>query len=224
VADSPPSNGDVLAALDRLGLHQGASFDAVRAAYRRELRRHHPDIAGADAAAHARTARLIEAYQVLVAFVDHFATTTITVPADRGDDRADEREAEEPAATPGAPSPSATHVRPGAVGAAGEPYDLIDAQALDEDTIAVAAPAPETYAALYEAASRIGEIAYDDRQLGILETIVRFEGGPSCSVVMTLQGRAHHTEVFCTMESIEAAPTPPIRSVIDALVEQLENL
>src|SRR5690606_34540571 len=95
----------------------------------------------------------------------------------------------------------------------------VEVTALDEGTIALGAPVPEAYARLVEAAGQVGEIAYYDRRLGILEIIVRFEGGPSCSVVMTLQGRAHHTEVFCTMESIESAPTPPIATVIDALVD-----
>jgi hypothetical protein len=89
------------------------------------------------------------------------------------------------------------------------------------DSILFDVPADEAFAALFEAAGRVGHIAYFDRHLGILETVVRFEGGPTCSVLITLQGRAHGTEAFCTMESIEAAPTPPIGPVIDALVEEL---
>jgi hypothetical protein len=63
-----------------------------------------------------------------------------------------------------------------------------------------------------------------DRNLGILEVIVRFEGGPSCSVLMTMQGRAFGTDVFISMESIEADPTPALAPVLDALLEELENL
>ena len=48
--------------------------------------------------------------------------------------------------------------------------------------------------------------------------LVRFEGGPTCSVLCTLQGRAFVTEVGCTMDSIEAGPTPPLRPVVEALV------
>ena len=83
------------------------------------------------------------------------------------------------------------------------------------------APASEAFALLLDAAAGIGGIGYVDRRLGILEVIVRFEGGPSCSVLITLQGRAFGTDAFCTMESIEAAPTPPIRPVIEALLEAL---
>jgi hypothetical protein len=92
---------------------------------------------------------------------------------------------------------------------------------LDQDCFTIEAPADEAFAALFEAAGRVGHIAYFDRNLGILETVVRFEGGPTCSVLLTLQGRAHGTEVFCTMESIEAAPTPPISPVIEAIVDEL---
>jgi len=91
------------------------------------------------------------------------------------------------------------------------------------DSIFLEVPADEAFAALFDAAGRVGHVAYFDRHLGILETVVRFEGGPSCSVLITLQGRAHGTEAFCTMESIEAAPTPSIAPVIDALVDELRG-
>lgn len=89
------------------------------------------------------------------------------------------------------------------------------------DTIGVAAPPDEAFVVLHDAASRVGEISYVDRNLGIVEAIVRFEGGPSCSLLVTLQGRAWGTEAFCTLESIEADPTPPITAVMEALLEAL---
>jgi hypothetical protein len=98
-----------------------------------------------------------------------------------------------------------------------------DVEMADSDTIAVHAPADEAFGLLFEAAGRVGHVAYFDRQLGMLETIVRFEGGPTCSVLITLQGRAHLTEAFCTMESIEAAETPPIRTVVEAIVHELAD-
>ncbi len=202
---------DLSIALDRLGLADGATVQDVRDAYRRELRRHHPDVAGPGAAAHVQTALLIEAYTVLIDHAEEHGLTAFTRPT-----------------LPPSPAPGPT-AGPGPAGIridadTGDPFEVIDAQALDEDTIAVDAPAPETFAALYEAAGRVGDVSYVDRQLGILEVIVRFEGGPSCSVVMTLQGRATYTEIFCTMESIEHQPTPPIKTVIDALVAELERV
>jgi hypothetical protein len=93
--------------------------------------------------------------------------------------------------------------------------------AIDGDSLLLDVPADEAFAVLFEAAGRVGHVAYFDRQLGLLETVVRFEGGPTCSVLITLQGRAFGTEAFITMESIEAAATPPIGPVVDALVDEL---
>ncbi|MCX7620081.1 MAG: J domain-containing protein [Acidimicrobiales bacterium] len=98
---------------------------------------------------------------------------------------------------------------------------IADVRIAGNDTLTIDAPPDEAYLILYEAAGNVGEISYYDQQLGIVEMIVRFEGGPSCSVVMTLQGRATHTEVLCAITSIEAEPTPAIAPVLEALLAQL---
>ncbi len=106
------------------------------------------------------------------------------------------------------------------------PVGPVDAIEIDSegDTIFVAAPPHETFQLLLDAAATIGGIGHVDRHLGLLEVIVRFEGGPSCSVLITLQGRAFGTDAFCTMESIEAAPTPPIAPVVEALVAAADHV
>lgn len=189
---------DTREALAVLGLGSSAAMTDVRAAYRRLVRVHHPDVAGATQTAQA--ARLTEAYALLRRAAHDAGTGTITVT-------------ETAAATRPVPA------RPVTVRTAYE--EAVEAELAAGDTILLRASAAEAFAALFEATSRIGHTAYFDRQLGILETIVRFEGGPSCSFLITLQGRAEGTEAFCTLESIEAAPTPPIKTVIDALIEQL---
>ena len=93
----------------------------------------------------------------------------------------------------------------------------------DGDTVWIEAPPDEAFQRLLDAASTLGGIGHVDRNLGLLEVIVRFEGGPSCSVLMTLQGRAHGTDVFCEMESLESEPTPPIDPVLESLVERLTS-
>ena len=85
-------------------------------------------------------------------------------------------------------------------------------------------PPSEAFSILLDACAQIGGIGYVDRALGLLEVIVRFEGGPSCSVLVTMQGRAFGTDAFITMESIEADPTPPLAPVVDALLEEIEAL
>ncbi|MFN8038185.1 MAG: J domain-containing protein [Acidimicrobiales bacterium] len=193
---------DVVEALEVLGLEPGCDQAEVRAAYRALIRVHHPDLAAPTdtTAATVRTARLTAAVSVLDGVL---AAHGGTVPAP---------------SPPPPPPPAAAPAPPRSSTAATEPAD---AAVLDEGAITIGAPPPEAYALLYEAAGRVGDVAYVDAHLGILEIIVRFEGGPSCSVVMTLQGRATHTEVFCSMESIEAAPAPSIRPVLEALVTEL---
>ena len=183
-------------ALAVLGISPGATADEVRTAYRRLIRTSHPDRSGGDPAATHQTARLTQAYAVIRSAIE--ANGGSSVPAGAP------RRAAPPRGAPDRPS------EPG-----------VEAQLLEGDAIAVHAPAEEAFALLFEAAGRVGHIAYFDRQLGILETVVRFEGGPTCSVMITLQGRAMYTEAFCTMESIEAAPTPSIQPVVEAIVEEL---
>jgi hypothetical protein len=91
----------------------------------------------------------------------------------------------------------------------------------DGDTIHLEAPPDEAFQHLLEAAAEIGAIGHVDRHLGLLEVMVRFEGGPTCSVLVSLEGRSFGTDAFCTMDSIEAASTPSIAPVMDALVEAL---
>ncbi len=192
---------DLIAALEVLGVDPGASMESARAAYRRAVRTAHPDVAvGCDpSGAHDRTALLTEAWAVVHAAgtttADDPASGAGTVPDASDDDGSDgggDRWAERP-----------------------------EVGAVASDTIGVAAPPDETFVLLHEAASEVGEIAYVDRNLGILEAIVRFEGGPSCSLLVTLQGRAWGTEAFCTLESIEADPTPSIAPVMEALLVAL---
>lgn len=191
---------DLAEALAILEIEPGRSMDEVRERYRSLVRRSHPDLLGPDedrSAATAATARITSAFAIVRrAVLD-----------------ADGEVVPEPPAPAGAAPPPASPPAPWSV-------DLVEADA-DGDTISIAAPASEAYALLLDAAAGIGGIGYVDRRLGILEVIVRFEGGPSCSVLITIQGRAFGTDAFCTMESIEAAPTPPIQPVIDALLEAL---
>ena len=191
-------------ALAVLGISPGATADEVRAAYLRLIRDHHPDVTGGDPTTTRQAARVTQAYAVIRAVLGADGLAVVPEPP--------------PRPTAAAPTADTSPPKRWPFDASAEPTE---AEALDGDTIAIALPAAEAFAALFDAAGRVGHVAYFDRQLGMLETVVRFEGGPTCSVLITLQGRALHTEAFCTMESIEAAPTPPIRPVVEALVEEL---
>ena len=191
---------DLAEALEVLHLRPGTPMQEVREAYRAQVRLAHPDVVGPDGDeddATAHTARITGAFAVVRRAVLESGTDAVPEPP------------------PPAPPPPAPAPRPWEV-------DAVEADT-DGDTIAIVAPPTEAFALLLEAAARLGGIGYVDRQLGILEVIVRFEGGPSCSVLITLQGRAFGTDAFCTMDSIEAAPTPPLRPVVEALVEELRR-
>lgn len=178
-----------------LGVAPDASWTDVRAAYRKQIRAHHPDRAGAGSSASA--ARIIEAYRSLESTASSTGTRTgtprSTQPTEDDGDRADAPHGQRPVAT------------------------WLDAGVtrVDVDTLTIGTPADEAFRWLLDAAGDLGEITYLDRSGPILEVLCSFADEPATSLVVTVQGRADHTEVFCTVESIEARPAPPAAAVID---------
>jgi len=179
-------------ALSVLGLKRSADEHQVRSAFHRLMRSHHPDVMAPDPARSAEIdpALITEAYAVVSAALKDPAFPMTATPVSASN-------TSPPSTPPGSTAVACGH---------------------DGDTIWIEAPPDEAYQLLYEATGHLGGVGHVDRNLGLLEIIVRFEGGPSCSVLFTLQGRAHGTDVFCEMESIEAAPTPSIAPVLDAIL------
>jgi hypothetical protein len=176
-----------------LGVGHHATADEVRIAYRSQIRTHHPDRAGPASA--GRAASIVEAYRVL---------TELGPPIDDGPPASARR------AEPTGPVPPRTTTEDLAFGA--PPVGRVDT-----DTLALGAPADESFRWLLDAAHDVGEITYVDRSMPIMEVLCRFEGEPATSLLLTLQGRGARTEVFCTVESIEARPAPPTSAVVDLL-------
>lgn len=182
-----------------LGVGPTASPDEVRVAYRSQIRTHHPDRAGSSSS--ARAASITEAYRVLV---------------ERGPAPSEEPRVRTPGASTSEATRSSGPVPPRATSdevAFGAP----PVGRIDEDTLALGAPPDETFRWLLDAAHDVGEITYVDRSMPIMEVLCRFEGEPATSLLLTLQGRGERTEVFCTVESIEARPAPPTSAVVDLL-------
>jgi hypothetical protein len=196
------------AAVSILGVKPGMTMAEVRIIYRDKLRITHPDVraenVSVDEAGQA-TALLNEAFNTIRCYVEQQGFVRLPMSVTGPDD---------------SPVPAGPPTN-----AASRHFGSGVAVSIESgDTISIDAPPDEAFALLLEASSRLGGIGYIDRSLGILEIIVRFEGGPSCSVLMTLQGRAFGTDIFCTMDSIEAAPTPPFAPVMDALLAELATL
>lgn len=195
-------------AVSILGVKPGMTLAEVRVVYRDKLRITHPDVRDGDTSADEAgraTALLNEAFTTIRLVVEERGFVPVSTPATSADD-------------------SSARTVPQSNAASHNGGSAVDASIESGDTLSIDAPPDEAFAFLLEASSRLGGIGYIDRSLGILEVIVRFEGGPSCSVLMTLQGRAFGTDVFCTMDSIEAAPTPPFAPVMEALLAELATL
>ena len=179
-----------------LGVTEGADPDDLRAAYRRQLRHHHPDRSSASDATE-RTIELTAAYRLLVALIDAPETNTPSGP---------------PAARPDAPSSGPRAARPD-TSSVGEPLEL-SIELVDDTTIALGAPPDETLFLISETAHQLGEITYLDPAAGLIEVIVEFVEAPTSSVVFTLQGRATGvTDVFCSVEPLSGGQAPPVDAV-----------
>lgn len=203
-----------------LGVSAGATADEVKVAFRKLVRAHHPDVTGDSRLATARTADLIEAYRVLRA-------TIAGVDPDLA--AADARADRPPTHAPAHPRPQAPS-RPGSGGGLQSEHVVrrLDRSkgvrvTVDGDTIAAPVPSNEMFAALFEAAHGLGEVAYTDRSVGLLEIIVEFEDGPVCSVLLTLQGRAAGgiTEAFVTVEPLTQEAAPPAAAVARLVASRL---
>jgi hypothetical protein len=185
---------DVAVAREALGLGHAPSWTQVRVAYRAQIAASHPDRAGGDP---ARAAMVTEAY----------ATLERAHREGRLVDRRPPRPAPPPPPSPAAPSAPLD-----------EPPEV-----LDGDTVHLAAPPDEAFARLVDACHRIGDVTYVDRSCAILEALLPIEGEGVCSLVITLQGRANGTDAFCTLEAIEHVASPPVRPVVELLVEALRH-
>jgi len=187
---------EVAAARSALGLGPAPSWAEVRVAYRAQIAAAHPDRAGGDP---NRAVLVNEAYATLE--LAHREGRLHLGPA------------------AGPPAPAAPPPRPGAHE---EPLHE-PPEVLDGDTVHVAAPLDEAWVRILEACHRIGDVTYVDRSCAIVETLVRVAGEGVCSLVITLQGRADGTDAFCTLEAIEHVASPPVRSVVEDLVDALRR-
>lgn len=179
-------------ALALLGLDRGTDWPTVRAAYRAAMRVAHPDVAPGDGEA-AR--RINDAFAVLEPVYR------------RG----------EPA--PPAPPPVATGVAPRPRARAWQSEDEpLDVERVDDDALALVAPAEEVFLRLLDALHDLGDVTYADPESSYLEALVCDGAG---LLAVSLQGRAAATEAFFTLESLRGAPLPPIESVVRSVADVL---
>lgn len=176
-----------------LGVAVDAPWNVVRRAYRDRIRRAHPDSGEVGDADEA--VLLNRAYAVLEQVRRH--------PGDH----------ERGGATTSEPDTDASTVDPR--------IEIAGLTRLAPDTLAVGLPGDEAFRLVFDAAHDVGDITYVDRSGPLLAVLCRFVGEPATSLLLTFQGRATHTEIHGTVESIEARPAPPTTPVVDLLEDAL---
>ena len=210
---------DVVEARAVLGVTAADGWDVVRTAYRRRIRAAHPDTHGVGATPAA--VRLNEAYAVL----SRAKRATAPPPGTPG------------SSPPGGPAGSAAGSPPegtpwsaGGTPSAGAPAapppppppapPSVGVAVVGSDTVLLAAPPDEAFALLLEAGHRVGNVSYVDRSCAIFEVVVR-QDDETCSLVVTVQGRAHGTEALLTLEAMERAASLPPDRVVGRMVAAL---
>lgn len=170
----------------------------VRAAYLTAIRASHPDRNVAPDATE-RSARLTVAYTTVCAVL---ATTPVDEPR--------------PGPAPVVEQP----VRPDPV------VTEVAVVVIADDTIEVAAPPDLTFAWLVQTGHVVGDVTFLDRSAALLQILVSFVDEPVCQMIFDLQGRAARgtTEVFCTIDSIEDRPAPPIVAVTRFIADHLAEV
>jgi hypothetical protein len=179
---------DLSVARRTLGVRAGDAWDVVRDAYRDQIRRSHPDVAGPSGV--ARSVELNAAYRALaLARREGRLHAVEDAPGPR-----------QP------PSPRAVGDPPLAVRPEWAPPvgPAPDVRLLDHDTLVLTSTPGETFRRLVEATHEIGDISYLDRSSAIFEAVLTLDDGTAASFVVSLQWRAHDAtcEAFCTLEAL----------------------
>jgi curved DNA-binding protein CbpA len=100
------------------------------------------------------------------------------------------------------------------------PEPPLDLALVDDDGLALVAPPDEVFHRLAAAIDDIGDLTYADPEAGYLEALV---AGGAGQLVVSLQGRAHATEAFFTLEPLGAAPVPELETIVRELAALLRR-
>ena len=192
---------EVADALAALGLGPGSAWSEVRARYRHLLRTNHPDLTDAPGAAD-RTARLTAAYAVL-----QKAT---------GDGR-------RPLAAPAPPKPGrprSSPADPSRSAPAGVPRR--EPERFGSTGTVVGGRSPEdVFRRLRAAAGAVGHLSGVDPESLTLQILIESPGAAAAQLLAEVSRRGADTTIMFTLESLTAAPGPPIEGVVKRLVAAL---
>lgn len=211
---------EVADALAALRLEPGATWSEVRAAYRALLRRNHPDLSD-DPGAAARTARLTAAYAVLREATGDGRRPLPPPPAPRPGRGAQPGRGPRPAATGSGRTAAAAGERAARTGRAPAPAPA-PAPATGATGAVVGRRDPaEVFGRLRAAAGAVGNISGVDPESLTLQILVEAPGGAPAQLLAEVFRRGDDTAIMFTLESLTAAPGPPIEAVVKRLLAAL---
>jgi hypothetical protein len=181
-------------ALGVLGLTRATTWPEIRQAYRTRIRAVHPDLT---AGSGTDAARLNAAFAVLEPVYRRGAPPPPPRVRPDAGPRPRDRRVHEP-------------VVPGA-----------EVERVDDDGLVLVAPPDEVFLRLAAVIDDIGAVTYTDPDGGYLEAVVADGTG---QLVVSLQGRAHATEAFFTLEPMDARPVPAIETIVRQIAARLRRL
>ena len=193
---------EVADALAALQLSPGASWSAIRTSYRRLLRANHPDLTTEPGAAE-RTAQLTAAYAVLQKATGNGRRPLPVPPAERR--------------TPHHPRRGRTAASQGPA-SAGQPTD----RGPGTTGTVVGRRSPEdVFRRLQAAAPVVGNLSGLDPETLTLQILVEAPGAAPAQLLAEVSRKGPDTAIMFTLESLTAAPGPPIEPIVKRLLAAL---
>ena len=200
---------DVADALAALRLEPGATWTDVRAGYRALLRENHPDVTDAPGAAD-RTAHLTAAYAVLQKATGNGRRALPSSAASPDAEGSRAGRGSRPA-TPAAGRPGpARHTDSAPGGGAGSTGTVVGRSAPEE-----------VFQRLRAAAGAVGDLSGTDPESLTLQILVQAPGAAPAQLLAEVSRRGADTAIAFTLESLTAAPGPPIEGVVKRLLAAL---
>ena len=196
---------DLAEALAALRLTPRATWPQVRARYRDLMRANHPDLTD-DPGAAERTARLTAAYAVL-----QKAT---------GDGRRPLPSPDAVRRVPGARTPP----RPATAPPSGRPRAGPPPEGADPGTTdaVVGRRSPsDVFERLRRAAGAVGNLSGVDPETLTLQILIEAPGASPAQLLAEVSRRGPDTAILFTLESLTAAPGPPIEAIVQRLLAAL---
>lgn len=202
---------EVADALAALQLRPGATWSEVRASYRTLLRANHPDLIDEPGAAD-RTAHLTAAYAVLQKATGNGRRSLPPPTAPR------HVRATQPGRGSPTGAPASAAGRAGRVGGTGsEPGGSTGAT----DAVVGRRAPEEVFQRLRAAAGAVGYLSGTDPESLTLQILVEAPGAAPAQLLAEVSPRGDDTAIAFTLESLTAAPGPPIEAVVKRLLAAL---